>query len=352
MAPDGSSEVAARSARRIYLKDILRVGRWCIGRRPWLVTRRTLARIVENWRRARERGVRVPVVWNHSHDARDQIGEVLALHAEGDVLHACFWAADPDDVRRLGVTVNQVSVEVHEPWRDGLGNLYDVMLVHLGVVDLPVVSAQQPFQRIALSLNGGPIMVSDSPTPEPLANPESHAPLNEQVGELTRRINAILAALGSEYFLAETTAAEDLLTRLATLLDQIRTAKENGAGADPDTVEALVRLKLDYDRLASELKAEREESAAQRRRIFTASLDRLIAEGRVAPADRPAILEAATPGGFGLGVLGPFERIPHGTVIPTTRRARLGADPSPPTVTELGPMTVERAGQIARDFRD
>ena len=132
----------------LFEKDVLAVGDWQTRGRQWRVTSAILDRLVRNWQRGHARGLRIPVVWNHSHDARDQIGEVTRLFVVGHRLMARFRVTDRWATRRLGVVSHHASVEVLQDWHDGHGNHYDLMLTHIGIVALPVVTKQSTFRRV------------------------------------------------------------------------------------------------------------------------------------------------------------------------------------------------------------
>lgn len=341
-----------RFGRKWYDKDVLKTGRWRVGGRIWTVTRAVLHRLAANWRLARLRGVRVPVVWNHSHDARDQIGELTRVYVVGNTLRACFWAADPDDVRKLGITVNHVSAEVHEPWFDGQGNRYDLMLVHVGVVNLPVIAAQQPFKRLRLMLSGERTMENESldheTATEVRVRDQAQAPVDIQ--PLRQVLNALLDSLGTKASLPEDTTWDNLLTRLESLTPSSASALSL-ADVPADADSELERLRAEYQRVRDELLRERENLERQRRQTFLLSLDQLLSEGRISSADRAEILSAAAPANYSLGILAPFQRIPAGASIPTQRRARVSASAAPPDVADTPEMSRERAAEVARSFR-
>ena len=132
-----------------FSKDILRIGKWHVGGKAWRVTRDVLARIVRSFDLAKQRGVRIPLVWDHDNSARARIGDVTGLALLGDTLMAEVDVADEDAGRKLATVANEVSVEVVEGWRDGQGHLYDWFLRHLGVVNHPVVAGQGAFKRLS-----------------------------------------------------------------------------------------------------------------------------------------------------------------------------------------------------------
>ncbi|QDU60007.1 hypothetical protein Pan216_08440 [Planctomycetes bacterium Pan216] len=366
IAPDDrASDVATR---RYYEKEILRAGRWETPQGPWRVTQQTLRRLADSWRRARGRGVRIPVVWNHSDDARDKIGELTALVVVDNGLVARFWAASHDDVRRIGTTVQDVSVEVQAPWRDGAGHRYDMMLTHLALVSLPVVSDQQPFRQLALSSKGESAMPKDhrsSPATDLAPNTPDASPPKESssefesvsISDVIAAINALLDASGLGLKLPPDTNAETLLDELLQLKQRVlddQVTEEDAEHSVPRSGDAptdVHQLQLALDRTTRRLAAERRKSLAQRERHFTNSLDRLVRQGRILPARRADLLETGASIGFRLSLLTPFEDIPSEAALPLRRRTRQAATSQPPVVGARNPMSPQRAREIARGFR-
>jgi hypothetical protein len=346
-----------RPRRSFFDKDVLRVGRWNVGGRFWNVSRRTLTRLVLNFQRAREHGLRIPVVWNHSRDARDKIGEVVRLYVAGDTLRAVFWAALPEDVQRLQASSIEMSVEVAEPWVDGSGRVYDLFLTHLAVVNHPVVPAQGPLCgwtppahiRLSLTHDQGDTAVNDAESAASSERPEFDA------REIVQLVNEIVSALGASFSIPADAPPESLAERLRELRDRIDalvSADEPPAlavaslDAEP-TVESLqARLAQVTRRLAIERDRQRRERAAD----FEAALDRLIDEGRLAAADRPALLESGRVAAYALSLLAPYQRIPLGAAAPTRPLARGSATARAPETGRRVAVDQRRAAQIAADF--
>lgn len=132
-----------------FEKDILRSGKWTVDGESWEVTPATLAQIVRNFNLGKERGLDCPVVWNHSQDVRDRTGIVEKLFIRGETLVGQFSLSNPDTESQV-INSGGVSVEIREPFIDGLGNEYDLMLTHLGIVSHPVIPNQGPFKRLSL----------------------------------------------------------------------------------------------------------------------------------------------------------------------------------------------------------
>jgi hypothetical protein len=327
---------------KIFEKDVLRTGVWTVGSRQWIVTRYTLRRLVDNFARARRWGLRVPVVWNHSWDARDKIGEVIGLQLHGDTLWARFWAKDLDDQRRLSSTANEASVEVRQPWRDGRGELYDIMLVHLAVVQLPVVPNQFPFRELRLfqPLTGA-IRMSEQAAAATASSVSTHR-------DLVRALNQLLSRLPGWDLVSEEAPVAEVTRRIESLVNDF--AQPGSADGDA-TRETIERLQSEVEALTRQLQTERARIAEQQRQQFVQVLDRLVADGRISPADRTGLLEAGEPTGYRLSLLTPFEKLPTGSAFPIRPLARTVADPSPPLVAGPAEMTSDRAREIAQSFR-
>ena len=305
------------------------------------------------WRVAHRRGVRIPVVWNHSRDARDQIGEVTDLLVVGATLHARFWAADPADLRKLGVTVNEASVEVAEPWVDGAGRHYDIMLTHLGVVNLPVIAGQRPFKRLRLIRTGEREMHhNDARRPDLAEIEERDDPeaASTEVTDLVDTINRLLTSVNPSLALANDTTFENLIERLDALSETVGSESET-ADDDVESPE-LVRMRLELDRVQREREEERDRLLGLRRESFEEKLDQLIRQGKIAPSRRTAILEVGRPASYSLSLLVPFADVPAGAVTPLRRLARTGADPEAPRVLRRKTMSATRAKRVAQSFRE
>lgn len=331
----------------MYDKDVLRVGVWEVGGDQWWnVTPEMLVRIRENWHRARRRGVHMPVVWNHSEDARDQIGLITKVYIVGSTLRIRFLAADPVDIGKLGSIVNEVSVQIYEPWNDGLGNEYDIMMTHVGVVTHPVLPNQQPFRSLNL-VQGASTMPDVASATAPAIDPE----LGFDLDRLIELVNELLAAAGATGNLAADTTLDDLVSRLADLVDGLANEDDADTPALDDPNASPAELQVALRKAQRRLHLERQRLRDHRQQIFVGALDRLIREGRVVPARRTALIEAGRSSSFNPSLLAPLEDVPAGSVLPMRRIARLDATAEPPRFGGHTPMTEHRAKEIANFFR-
>lgn len=335
-----------KTDRRLFDKDVLRVGRWVVAGQWWDVTPMTLRRLVINFQQARRHGVRVPVVWNHSHDARDKIGEVVRLYVSGITLRARFWIAGTGNVRQLATVDREVSVEVAEPWLDGAGRRYDLFLTHLAIVNHPVIPDQGPMRR--LCIHHEPLtrettaMADRSGTEGELQTMEE---ARVDVAAAVELINQIAAALGTSHQLPIETTEADFVARLVELRDRI----EAMVTADMAGGASQLSLEDQLTHVTRQLEQEREQSSRDREQRFSETLDRLIADGRLLARDREDLLEAARPAGYSLSLLAPFERLPAGSMIPLSGQSRRVV-PSSGAIPKGKGLTDQRVRDIVRDY--
>lgn len=346
-----------KSRRWPFVKDVLVVGEHHVGGRAWRVERRTLDRLAANFASARRRGLRFPVVWDHSTSAKDQLGEVTQLRVRGDELVARGWLDRPAE--SLADKGCEVSVEVHEPFFDGRGRRYDMMLTHLAVVTHPVVAGLRPFAASPHPCAESPSFKFRGAVPmtESHASAVTEAPRDRDVApssfagpRLTLELNRLLSAAGSNESLPDGETAAEILPMLYAILARLFGPSTPAANDGPES--ETRRLALELDAARTELEALRSERDRERRAAFFQALDRLVAEGRVAPADREAIASACESAGWRLSLLAPFERIPAGSAAPMKPVARRFARPDPPRPGDPEePMSPDRASEIARRFR-
>lgn len=333
------------------LKDALRTGRWRIGQSDngesifWEVTPQVLATLASEFRRAKANGVRVNLVWGHGDvstgvvDPRDLIAPIEDVFVVGNVL----WVSarvSADDAHRLRNPACAVSVRVIENWTDGAGRNYSLMLLHVAVVDQPVVTRQQPFRDFSNTsryrsrpLDYEPLVkaINSLLTPWHLSLPTD---VNEQslqteldllVAEVMRLAAARAAAdsdLNSFDEHAED-AAESTQPTDAALSNQ-SAGKQNGSNAisrgnvNNDHIAATVR------QLAHQIAELQRESSRSR---FLQRLHDLAASGHISARLRQELQNTGERTGFDLSLLQPFATaglIPMGE---ETRRFATGAPP-------------------------
>jgi hypothetical protein len=158
--PPAEQRADPTAPRTRLIKDVLRVGRWKVGQdargQPvwWAVSRNTLGEIARQFQLAQSRGIAQNLVWGHGDpatkivDPRDLIAPLDQVIHEGDTLWVSAYVS-PQQARELRNPANKVSVRVMENWTDGAGRHYPIMLLHVAVVDQPVLDSQGPFVDLA-----------------------------------------------------------------------------------------------------------------------------------------------------------------------------------------------------------
>lgn len=329
-------------------KDILRVGRWRVGDDYWNVTPDTLRQLKQNFDSGQANGLDCPVVWNHSEDARDRCGKVLSLDIEGDELFAVFDVSDPANVGQIKES-GGVSVQVREPFIDGIGNEYPLMLTHLGIVNHPVVPGQGRFRELSLQkqketnvmrkyatrklrLANGKIksitrclaegeevapdeVVSDAPPVEEAPAPAEYPVLDEvQYGALSEPVSKLLtAAFGVT--LPDGTTGENFI---ANLLNTISVAEQIVPDVTEETpaevvdampiedmtpAEVAMALKVTRKRIAKD----RELAIKQSEVNYTAKLESLLNAGVVLAKDKAGLMQAGKSSKWSMSILSVFD---------------------------------------------
>ncbi|MGL4461610.1 MAG: hypothetical protein ACRC1K_05605, partial [Planctomycetia bacterium] len=290
--------------RAVFDKDVLRVGVWCKPEwaRPWRVGPAVMQRLVDAFDRMRRHRVASYLVWNHSRDARDRVGRVLGLRIVGDRLVARLGVADPATAARLVADPDaEVSIEAVENFRDGAGRVYPLALTHVAIVQHPVVSGQEPFQRV--------LRLADVPSPSSPLPPKGTFAMSDDpldVRAVVDAVNELLAAWNIPVSLPFDAAADELVDRLRELRDQGPGATPLAAAAAADPAAKLTALRHENDDLRRRLSTADDQRRVER---FTAALDGLSATGRIIPAIRADLTELGRRGRWDLALLTPFERM-------------------------------------------
>lgn len=306
----------ASSAR--FEKDILRADDYRVGDRLWHVDGAKLREIESNFRRAKANGNTIPVQWGHSDDARDRLGDVLDLEVRGDTLFAIFDSKSPDDAKKLGVTANEVSVEVREPWTDGKGNVYPTALTHLAVVNLPVVPNQGPMLRLSL-ISGGNM----STKTRRLATGDSEA-VDGEGGDNTmisvKEVVAMLKEAGKS--LPDEVKTADELKLAWKVLNPSAAPEEKPAEEEAASMSDLPVVQASLIRERDALRAEVAGFKAQQESAYRGELEQLVVQGSLLAADRENLLAVGKSTSWNLSTLEPFKRIKAGSAVKTTSKVR------------------------------
>jgi len=141
-------------------KDVLRTGRWLVSDDKgepvwWEVKPETLHLIASEFNRAKGLGVRFNVCWDHGDtktgvvSSKNLISQIDKAWVKGERLWIASWIP-----RKVATSLRtnralKVSARVKANYTDGAGRHYPVMLLHVGVVDRPVISDQGPWIQLA-----------------------------------------------------------------------------------------------------------------------------------------------------------------------------------------------------------
>lgn len=299
-------------------KDILKVGTWqnASWDQPWVISPKTLDQIVTEFNQYISLGNEVPIVYNHSHDVRDNVGKVLSLYVEGEDLRMKCAILDSLALDKItDKTINNVSIEIG-PCQDSLGNSYELLLSHVGLVNHPVIVGQGEWMALSRQLDLGNTM------------------------DLTQLVSDLLVALGSELVLPEGTTDETLKDALTALVAEA-SKEESSEAPEEAKAEEVSELPLSQKDLAlipdgirKQLSVAFVAANKQLANGFETRLNNLIATGKVSPKHKPRLLSIGKAMGFEQNTLEPFEDLPEGAAISLKSKTKSLAKTTEPEVSE------------------
>lgn len=141
---------APNQPRTRLIKDVLAVGRWKVGDDFWDVKPETLNRIARTYHDATKAGNSFNLCYGHGHpvtgsvDARDLVRPLDQVRVFGNRLFTSTYVTQ-SEADKLRNPANRVSVRVLEKWTDGTGRDWPMALLHVALVDQPVMNKQGPF---------------------------------------------------------------------------------------------------------------------------------------------------------------------------------------------------------------
>lgn len=375
-----------------FRKMILRTGRWYgAGHGGWTVTREHLERIVRSFQTMTQRGIEVPFQWKHGDDPRDRIGDVIDLSITEDENGAQLWATldcyCDNSTPRLGTINKEVSPQVREGWRDGGGEVYDLAVTHVAVVDHGAVLGQGNFERI-LSAGDPPMTMQWLGLGRKSVNLEADNGDDKGKGDgdgsamdqktLISKINVILKAVDptGAMMLPPDTNENNFADRLSDRAQQIeaRFGKQDDKQPTPEAGTVAAAAESAGDQIAADLsalpsslpgpiKARIDALVAENNRLreieainlsaaesaFTGRIDQLITDRRIEPAMRDTLLTLGKPSGFNLAVLEPYNALPQSAVgTGKTRDFATGDPPAAGGSDDESPA--ERRARAAKEW--
>lgn len=319
------------------VKDVLHVGRWHTAAGVWDVTREKLAKIAANFAARLGRGNAVNLVNTHGDQSgvvhpRDIITQIDAAAVIGDTLWISAYVT-PDDAASLKRSGIKVSVRGAEQWRDGDGIECGPCLLHVAVVDLPVIGRQGRFKDLAQGGRMDPMIEALNMLLEAVGL----APLPEgtEAAALPELLKGIAIGMGAEA--AEEPAAAEETVEDVPVIDE---TGGDGAAAEP----MLAALQKQVKDLSAQVAASQ---LAGRQAAFNLVVSQLGAAG-VPAASLTKAREVAAKSGFDLSVLEPLKALPK---IDMSRQARRHASGDAPAGTEPKKRTAEELKEMAKAFR-
>jgi hypothetical protein len=220
----------------LYRKDVIRTGRWFVPHMGvWLdVDAARLDHWAQQFTRMKAAGVSVDLTVDHRSGAEAKRGETLRLEREGDTLYAVVRPADEDSealLRRCG----EVSIEVERELIDGRGTKFSDAITAVSVCRKPVVTGQQPFERIAASRSttdsGAPVFRIAAPD-----NPDDWV-LAGLAGRANRRLALSLTGNSDGMAALKSALGDNTLTEsnvVEKVIEAVKQMKREAGEPEPD----------------------------------------------------------------------------------------------------------------------
>lgn len=272
--------------RTRLVKDVLRVGKWVVGResdgkpRFFEFTAEFLRKLAENFTLAKSRGVMFNLCNGHGDqtgkvDAEKLIAPIEDVRFDGNTLYASFYVT-PEQSVYLSNPARKVSCGIKHDFIDGAGNQYETQLVHVAVVDNPVIAGQERFVKLS----------NDDPEMEMEAEPVEGI----DFAGLVDALNRLLSKFGVGKLPAEVDE-DSLIVALKTLAGGDEEEPKEGdmkmsnAAAEAESAKALMTLVNDQNEkiaaLSNQMAALLKEQA---KGAYVSKLDALAGNGNITAA--------------------------------------------------------------------
>lgn len=234
------------------VKDALHVGRWKVGKnadgsdRFWDVKPETLKEIANEFQGAQSRGVARNLIWGHGDpskkvvDPKNIIAPVDQVIATDDVLWVSQYVTK-EQAAELSNPAHKVSVRVATDHTEGDGTKSPLAMLHVGIVDSPVVSGQGPFvqlsqeeqqERLDFALSLFELGPDGMPAPKAAPPAEGDEPITGLDPERTvSQVKELCSIIGVP--LPETVTAANLNDALDILLPLMKGPEQEEDPNDP-----------------------------------------------------------------------------------------------------------------------
>lgn len=218
---DADQAAAPDEPRTRLVKDVLKIGKWSTNAGPWDVSGRLLATIEKNSRSLIANGTAINLVKTHHPKPAeihpdDLIAPIDAVAVIGDTLYVTTYVT-ASQAEYLRNPARKVSVREADSWEDGSGHKYGPVLLHVAVVDLPVVGGQKPFTDLSKS-----------------STRHAKRDLAMDFEALKTALNALLTGFGAAELPEEVTEENlvPILTGMAAAMGVSEKGGDRGSGAD------------------------------------------------------------------------------------------------------------------------
>lgn len=240
------------------VKDVLKVGTWKAGAGEWVVTDSTLLQLANDFAAMKQAGVKSSLYWGsradggpqgqHGVEAKNAIAQIDQVFVQDGVLYCSAYVTD-EQAKLLANPAHQVSVGVQPNWTDGQFGTYALALLHVAIVDQPVVTGQGPF----LTLSNESVKQNDEDvmTPELKTTLDTLIASNKTLTEgflgLSNQFEAYKAAAEAKQVNAKKEAWDAKLDALfmANKIDALTVKTKKAMG---ETVEYDLSWLADYDK--------------------------------------------------------------------------------------------------------
>ncbi|OGT57675.1 MAG: hypothetical protein A3E01_02755 [Gammaproteobacteria bacterium RIFCSPHIGHO2_12_FULL_63_22] len=142
-----------------FRKHILNAGTYRAPKRTIRITPERIRHWCEQFDRMSQAGLQIPVPWGHVNStprtpdeeefwsSKYNAGFVKSLKTdEAGRLLAELEIPLEEDARRVGTVVREVSPEICDRFRDGSGNVWEDVITHVALVNMPVAAGQENFE--------------------------------------------------------------------------------------------------------------------------------------------------------------------------------------------------------------
>lgn len=154
----GNAFTVAGRVRRIFEKDVLRVGRWKhpITGQDVEISQDRINRIAADTGKLLETMDRkaIPFQDGHNFDAKKTLGWWTGFRVEGDRLYGQVEVTDEEAARKIEAgSIRSVSARIDSDVRDTKGGVYAEAMTHVCATPLPVLDGQHDFVKLSREID-------------------------------------------------------------------------------------------------------------------------------------------------------------------------------------------------------